>query len=441
VILKRPPIPPTSHESTQAASQFLRPSFLLLVAIVLLGTSIRLYFFNPGIARSPDERTYTLQANVLLSQGYAGLTALGQDLLRDPVHVALAPSPSRVGYLTLLAAWMRLAGDTTPLAGAQFSLLCSLAALVLIAFIAVRALSPSAAVVATLLYAVFPFELTTYRRAWQDSFIALIALVVVAVALFIARTRPLRSGVGFVCFLILGVLSITTKENLGIYYMLCAAGLALHFILKRDRRSAILTACCATAAGIISLAIFASIFGGISGYIALEHAFIHYTHLGIYDLQFNNGPAWMYPAGFLRACPIQVLAALGGIAVAFFRVLRSRSVSRAGFGIGISLLSLCMIAMQFATTSYNFRYAAPIYGLMCLLGGMGIEAILPRLIHQLSPLGRPAALAILAFALAVAALRDFNYARDKFLLPGHQDLALRVVLGVAPLPVRPGYPR
>jgi hypothetical protein len=409
--------------------------------IVFMGTSIRLYFFNPGIARTPDERTYTLQANVILSQGYAGLTALGQNLVRDPVHLAPAPSPARVGYLTLLAASMQLTGDKTPLAGAQLSLLCSLGALVLVAFIAGRALTPSASIVATLLYAVFPFELTTYRRAWQDSFIALIALVVVSVALFIARTHSLRRAAGFVSFFFVGVLSITTKENLGIYFMLCAAGLALHFILNRDRRSAILTASCATAAGVVSLAVFASIFGGIAGYIALERAFTHYALLGVYDMQFNTGPAWMFPAGFIRACPVQVITALLGFTAILYPALRSRSLSSAGFGVGISLLTLCTIAIQLATTSYNFRYSAPAYGLICLLAGIGVEAILPKLRDLLSPLGSAATWAILGFALSVAALRDFNYARDNFLLPGKQDLALRTVLGVAPLAIPPGYPR
>lgn len=432
---------PASGHSTLAESLFLRPSFLLLVAIVLLGTGIRLYFFNPGIARSPDERTYAIQANVILAQGYSGLTALGQSLVRDPAHVALAPSPARVGYLTMLAAWMRLAGDRTPLAGAQLSLLCSLAALVLIAFTAYRALSAPAAVVATLLYAVFPFELTTYRRAWQDSLIAFVALTIVSAALFIARSRSLPRAAGYFSFFILGVLSITTKENLGIFFMLCAAGLTLHFLLQRERRPAILTASCAAAAGIVSLAIFALIFGGIGGYIALERAFVHYTHLGIYDLQFNTGPAWMFPAGFLRACPIQVVAALAGFCAVLHRILRSRSLSSAGFGVGISLLTLCMIAIQLATTTYNFRYAAPAYGLICLLGGIGVEATLPKLRELLFPLGIAATWAILGFALTVAVLRDFNYARDIFLLPGQQDLALRTVLGVAPLPIPPGYPR
>jgi len=40
----------------------------------------------------------------------------------------------------------------------------------------------------------------------------------------------------------------------------------------------------------------------------------------------------------------------------------------------------------------------------------------------------------------VAAFRDFDFARKNFLLPRLEDLALRPVLGVPPLPLPPVIP-
>jgi len=437
---KESAVTPITAETVRTPFRLVRPSTLVLVAIVLLGAAIRIHFFIPDLVRSPDEQTFARQANVILAQGTAGPTALGKEFFQDPVAFSQSPSPARVGYLVLLAAFMRVIGDHSTLAGAQLSLLCSLAALSLVAFIAWRALSASVAIIATLLYTVFPFELTVSRRAWQESFIALVALVIVAVAVHVARTHSIRRTVGFISFFLLGVLSITTKENLAIHFMLCAAGLTLHFILKGQHRAAILAAACAAASGIVSVAILASVFGGFTNYVTLERDFIHYS-FGPYEMQFNTGPAWMFPAAFFRSCPILAVAALAGFATTLYRFSRSGSFACADFAVGLVFLSFGTIAIQFATQRYNFRYTAPAFGPLCLLGGIGIEAVLQALGKLLAPLGRTVAWAILGFAISVAALRDFNHARDHFLLPRLQDLALRPISDVPPSPLPIENPR
>ena len=66
---------------------------------------------HPGLARTPDERTYTRQADIVLVHGAEGFRALGRELTANLPEVSLYPSPLRVGYISLLAAWMRLTGD------------------------------------------------------------------------------------------------------------------------------------------------------------------------------------------------------------------------------------------------------------------------------------------------------------------------------------------
>ena len=96
------------------------------------------------------------------------------------------------------------------------------------------------------------------------------------------------------------------------------------------------------------------------------------------------------------------------------------------------------LRLRFAAQRYNFRYAAPAYGPLCLLAGIGIAAILPMLHKALAPLGRGVAWAILGFILAVAAWHDLATARELFLVPEIQDLALRPVYGVPALPLSSG---
>ena len=172
-----------------AAHRYPRLPVVLIVAAIVLGIAIRADYFEPGIARTPDERTYTRQASIVMARGIQGFRLLGQELAKDPSHVSLYPSPLRVGYITLLMEFMRLTGDTSILAGARLSFLCSIIALALIAFSAMRFLSPTVAMVATLFYAVFPFDLTVFRRTWQESLIAMLTIATLSLAASIARTR------------------------------------------------------------------------------------------------------------------------------------------------------------------------------------------------------------------------------------------------------------
>jgi tetratricopeptide (TPR) repeat protein len=415
-----------------------RFSLLLLLAVVLFGIALRVHFFSPGICRTPDERTYTRQANVLLTQGAAGFRFLDREFTTNPDAFAFQPSPTHAGYLSLLAVTMGVTGDNSVLAGAHLSLICDLACLLLLALTAYRFLSPMVAIVATLLYAVLPFDLMVFRRTWQESFIALLSVAFLVLAAEIARTRAGRRMACVAVFTMLGVLALSTKPTCGIAFLLCATGLTLHLLLRRERGAAAVVACCTAVAVLVEVAVLAALFGSLSRYLTLERAFVHFSAINPYDMQFAAGPAWMYPAALFRVCPVVVLGALAGFAVTVRRALRTRALADAGLALGVSLFCLLMILVPLATGRYNFRYAAPAYGPLCLLAGIGIAAILPVLHKMLPPLGRGVAWAILGCAIAVAALRDLDTARESFLVPEVQDLALRPVYGVPPLPLSSG---
>jgi tetratricopeptide (TPR) repeat protein len=413
---------------------------LLLLAIVVFGIALRVHFFNPGLARTPDERTYTRQANVLLAQGTAGFRFLDREFADNPAVFSFQPSPTHAGYLVVLALFMRLTGDTSVLAGAHLSLVFDLASLLLLAFAAYRLRSPTVAIVATLFYAVLPFDLTVFRRTWQESLIALLSVAFLALGTGIARSHSGRRMAYLFAFTVLGVLALSTKPNCGIAYLLCAIGLTLHLLLTRDRGAAAVVACCAAIAVLVDVTVLAALFGSLSRYLTLERAFLHLSAINPYDMQFAAGPAWMYPAALFCVCPVVVLGALTGFAVTLRRALRARALADAGLPVGIALLCLLMMLLPLVAGRYNFRYAAPAYGPLCLLAGLGVEAILSMLHTVLAPLGRSVAWAIVGFAIAVAALHDLDTARDSFLVPELQDLALRPIYGVPPLPLSSGLP-
>ncbi len=433
------PVPPSRF--ALLVPLFARLPVFLLAIIIAAGGAVRLHYFNPSLARTPDEFTYTRQALIERALGPAGFRLLGQEFYRNPPMVSRYPSPARFGFISLVVASMRITGENSPLAGAYISLLASLLTLILIAYTAYRFLSPAVAVVATLFYAVFPFDLTIYRRAWEEAIIALLAMATLTLAAWIPSLRGSRFYAFLTAFTALGLLCFATKENSAIVFLLSAAGLVMQFYLRRNRRAAVLTACCALAAVVAYTAILAWLFGGFMRSMNLVIEYIHYSGINPYSVQFDSGPIWMFPAAFFRASPFLFVASLVGFAVAIYRAIRARSLPEEGLPLGVALITATMVLLQLVTHRYSFRYAAPIFGPACLLAGIGADAVLPRLHRILAPFGRYTAWAVVGFAIAVAALRDFNVARDRFLLPAMQDLAMRPILGVPPAPVPPDYSR
>jgi len=415
--------------------------FYLLLAVFVFGAVLRVVYFDPAISRTPDERTYTRQADLVLEQGATGYRALGQELAQNLPAVSRYPSPLRVGYITLLALWMDLTGDASVLAGAHLSLLCSLATLALIAFFSYRYLSPVVAVVATLFYAVFPFDLTIFRRTWEESFMSLLTVCILALVAYIARENANRRYIALAGFTCVGFLALTTKENAGIVFLLCAAGLTLHFLLQRNRSGAILTAASAAVAVLAYVVVLGALFGGVANALTLVRGYTHYSGINPYSVQYDSGPVWLYPEGLFLASPFLFLVGLLGIAAALYRVLHRRSSVDIDLPLGIGLLTVSMILIQLVMNRYSFRYTAPVYGPICLLAGIGFDAVLPALDRLLAPLGRAAAYGILGFALGVAALRDLNFARERLIVPETQDLVIRPILGLPPAPVPKDSPQ
>ncbi|MGO4209608.1 hypothetical protein AB4Y89_18280 [Terriglobus sp. 2YAB30_2] len=413
----------------------------LIFVIVCAGILLRVSSFEPGIARSPDERTYTRQANVLLEQGFSGLRMLGGELVRNPMEVGMAPSPVRVGYLGILAGYMGITGNRTVLAGAQVSLLASIATLILVAFATCRNLSPTAAVIAVLFYAVLPFELMTGRRAWQEAIISLLATILLVLAVELPRLRGLPRLCAYVAFIIGGVLSLTTKENIGIAFLLCTMGLLGAAILRKDRATVVGTAVSLGAAMMVTAAILASIFGGLGKYMALQRIAENVSAMNVYDQTYSVGPAWMLPAAIVRVCPLVALGALAGMVIAIYRAVTFRSLSAAGLPLVLAGYCIVLLLAQIVSERMNLRYTAPIYSALCTLSGAGCGWITVQLHRMMRPLGSPLAWGILSVVLGVAALRDVNFARDSLLNTGMQDLALRPVLGEPPAQPAASNPR
>ena len=79
------------------------------------------------------------------------------------------PSPTRIGHLVFVAAWMKISNVRDERAGADVSLAFSCMSLLLVAWIGVRFFNPAIALAAVAFLASSVAELGMARRAWQDS--------------------------------------------------------------------------------------------------------------------------------------------------------------------------------------------------------------------------------------------------------------------------------
>ena len=217
--------------------------------------------------------------------------------------------------------------------------------------------------------------------------------------------------------------------------------MTLHFLLQRNRSGAILTAASAAVAVLAYVVVLGALFGGVANALTLVRGYTHYSGINPYSVQYDSGPVWLYPEGLFLASPFLFLVGLLGIAAALYRVLHRRSSVDIDLPLGIGLLTVSMILIQLVMNRYSFRYTAPVYGPICLLAGIGFDAVLPALDRLLAPLGRAAAYGILGFALGVAALRDLNFARERLIVPETQDLVIRPILGLPPAPVPKDSPQ
>src|SRR5579862_4478260 len=103
---------------------------VVIIVLLSLGIWLRATNMDNVVARSPDERIYTRQANIVLKSGNGGIRTLAAEYVRD-AEARLYPPPTRVGYIWLVAATMRLSGRMDENAGAYLSCAARIGSLII----------------------------------------------------------------------------------------------------------------------------------------------------------------------------------------------------------------------------------------------------------------------------------------------------------------------
>src|SRR5882672_517617 len=178
--MRRPPAP------LRAPARDSRVLALVLLAILFLfGAGLRLSHLDRR-ARTPDETFYTTLAAKMVQSGPGFMSDYVRAFNERPAEVAY-PWPQRIGYFWLVSGSMSLTGNTGIEVPVVLSCLASVLALALLGGIALSLGGPWTAV-ATLGFAVAsPLDLALAQRAWQDSILSALTLVMLLAFLRFAR--------------------------------------------------------------------------------------------------------------------------------------------------------------------------------------------------------------------------------------------------------------
>jgi hypothetical protein len=389
----------------------------LVSALILAGAGLRFGNMSNVTARTPDERVYTAFANVWNASGEAGLRTVTANYLAS-ADAKLYPPPTRVGMVRLVAFAIRAAGHSDESAGAWVSCFASIASLMALAWIGMRFLPLPVALAALLFFVVFPGELILARRTWADAPAELFVLLVILCGCEILSSSPnywLHAAFG-----ICGAVGIAIKETVLIPYVLFAVCVAGALYLK-DRVLTYPVRFCALAAiipalGVVWLGYEA---GGLSSFITVMAGIPEANAHNAYAVEYTSGPPYLLLYAFWIVSP--ALSALGalGMAVAFTR--------RGNLVFLMALLVSAFLAIGMSVPHWiNLRYAAFLFGPVCLLAGLGVWwlATLPALRRV------PATGLIACFSIALIAVAVGDYLRFEryFVRDGAPDLSIGFLL-------------
>jgi len=390
------------------------PRWLLpvLVALVCAGAALRWSHTLAIGYRTPDERTYVAQARTLREEGVDGMRERVQRYLNDSVE-RLYPPPTRIGHIALVAASMRASGWTDARAGSLFSTLASVASLAVVAVECAQLFSPTVAVASVAAFALFPPELTVALRAWGDAPMGLIGVLLLVLALPLARGQwhPVRLA----AFALVGALGVVLKESAPLMFGLCTLAVLVPLMRVRDWRRAALLLAVTGAAVIAGIAVLAWGAGGLGTFASVMIGWQRANAANTYALTMQTGPGYLLFYGFWVVAPVlTLLAGVGVVALALARSSAARiallgSESAWSAAVGMSAVTAGFLAAPMLLAHWlNLRYVSVVFAPLAVLAGIGVAA----LVDWLAPrVGMPVPLRRIALAVLLLAALAIDYRR------------------------------
>lgn len=396
---------------------------ILLFSIFTLGISLRLQNLGNVLDRSPDELIYTYQAKTIAAQGTEGIRLLVSKY-NATENLWKYPPPTRIGYLYLLAAVMKMTNLMDTKAGVYLSCFFSILSLLILIILGLRFFNQWVTLYALLFMSVSPMSLAIARRSWQESLIECIGLLLIYLACKIMRAS--NRIIWFVLFVLVGSYCMLIKSTGVIIYALVMMWLLWVILIKRRffSRGFLLMALGAIGAG-ISIAFLVHATGGIP---ALKEVYTHFrgaVEASEYARAYASGPWYYFFQMLWMLTPLStVLFFIGSIGALFLSVDKNREVI-----LGIIFFIAALMAALFIGKehSLNLRYVGVLYPHFYLISGLGLWYIVLFVRKKLENFSFSIVVTSIIAITIIAAVNDYQNFKRIIVKPGIKDLSIRLL--------------
>ncbi len=412
------------HPAPQERHSRRRLALAATIALVALGVALRMLYVGV-LVYTPDEDAYAnFYASKLFFHGFSGWPGIVQEYQGRPEMLQF-PSPTRVGHLAAIVAWMHISGSASIQTAAQVSLIASCAGLVLVGAFAWEFLAPWAAPLAVGFAAFAPLDRAMSRRVWGDSLTALLVLAMAyAFAHHLRHPERRRWNLAVVA---LGAAAVLVKES-GLFFL--ALGVLGLLVFRPGRGVARagpgFNLLVGAVALIAAVAVMALASGGLS---PLRATFARATAAesgNAYMQEFQRGGPMYYVIGFARTQPLPTMlgfmAALAALGIPTLRRRLPAPWARSTV-VALAVLVVAYTALALVYPQKNLRFLSPIFAPLALLAAWLAWTALDMLRTTLPPRAFVAALVATSLLLAASAAFEQQRFAHYFITHGVPDLA------------------
>ncbi len=409
-----------------------RRTAIALAVLFAVGVVVRLEHLNDVPVRTPDEKTYAAQAKRVLNFGWREFPVMVKEYNQDQ-RMALYPSPIRAGWVVLLAGAMNVTGVTDERAGSWLSCFLSVTTLALLGWMGHRFLPHWAALYGMLFLALSVPDLVIARRCWQDALMGTLGLLMVWCACEIKRDPGKRWH--YALLVAAGSFSVLVKELGAFVYGGCVLYVLVFLFRQRAWRTIAALGIAGLAGAAVSVYVLTSAAGGVTPLLAAWRRLNEAVYSNPYCALYQGGPWYLSIWGFWILSPLNLVLWAFAAGLSLLPMDRFQSLSLPIKPLELSCFRLFswMSVMLTATililpNSQSFRFLAPIYGPMYLMGGMGAWAVVHLVGRKVDAVTRRVACGVVAAVVLYGAIAQYEQFVQAYVTKGIPDLSVKFVL-------------
>lgn len=394
-----------------------RALFVIIIAATAL---LRIHAVGMVREPGPDSFHYAREAQIVLSQGTAGLR-MDAARFRSDASMWGVPPPWRAGFLYAAAGWMAITGERGPKAVAHFAAWTDVLTAILLGLLAWRISGPWQAIAAIALYTVSPPVLQMARHGWEEPLLGCAGMAMLLFAAFAVEKSEWWWSA------LLGLLAgfaLSIKEAAFINGLVIAAFACVTLALRKDWYKVGYLCAAFTLSTLACGWWLAEIAGGAAQLIALLGSNVAHASAIPYAVAYQSGglSKWLYT---IWQCD-PILSILGALGIAATLAASRRQPAM----VWASGIALVFLALPLAGPNLlNMRFSSAAMAPLCLLGAHALFTLHGQLTRIAPPrMARAARLSLACYIAAVVAL-DVNWYQSLFEKPDLPDLSAGIIAG------------